>query len=161
MAKKHHPHHKSSKSTRKSGKIAKRQQKPRQKQKKRLPAILTPSLFERKFLSFEKEMSARFAEMEKKLAHFSGGMKMHDSPNATKVSFDGLAGFKKSEICLEVTDHTITVSAKNRNSAYYKSVSLPYLVVPERAKPDLKEGVLSVTLPKYKEKLAKVKRLRV
>lgn len=86
---------------------------------------------------------------------------MQDTPNATKVSFDGLGVFKKNEICIDVSDHTLTVSAKNANSAFYKSISLPFLIVPDKAKPELKDGTLSITLPKYKEKIVRAKRVKV
>jgi HSP20 family molecular chaperone IbpA len=129
--------------------------------KKRLP-VAAPSFsqFEKKFALVEKAMDARFAALEKRVSHISGGVKMHDTPHATKIIFE-LPGFSKKDISAQVTDHSVTVSAETKNSAYYKAVSLPFVVIPEKSKAKFKGGELTIVLPKFKAKMPKGKKLKV
>lgn len=136
-----------------------RHRKAHRKAKRKSPPAKIPSLlkmesslessFAKRFLALERAMGARLLAVEKSLLHATGGLRMHDSPAATKLSF-ALPGFSKKDVSIEITDHTATVSAQAKGSSYFKSVSLPFVILPAKAKASFKGGELSLVLPKLK-----------
>ncbi len=136
--------------------MAKKPSKPKTKKAKKQAV----SGFERGLVSLEKKLVSRLTDLEMQFLRFSGGIHLKDSPSSTKVVFNGLSSFKRGEISILVTDHTITVSAGNKSESYYRALSLPFIVVPEKAKPELKDGRLSITIPKHKEKVSSGRRLK-
>lgn len=75
-----------------------------------------------------------------------------------------LPGIKKDEIDLNITDNSVEISAKHKESqeekkknflkkersevSYYRTLPLPEKVLSNRAKAKLTDGVLNVTIPK-------------
>ena len=67
-----------------------------------------------------------------------------------KVIID-MPGVEKEDIKVEATEKTITVSAERGERKYYRKIDLPKEVIPETARAQYKNGVLTITLEK-KEK---------
>jgi len=61
-----------------------------------------------------------------------------------------LPGVERSEINLEGTENTLTISVSNPDRKYYKELELPAEVDPNSSKATYKNGVLEVVLSKRK-----------
>jgi len=88
-----------------------------------------------------------------------------------------LPGINKEDLNIEVSENGIEISAESkeekkeerkgyirrerRYASFYRSIPLPEDVVPDKASAELKEGVLSVTLPKASLPEKKAKKLPV
>jgi len=75
-----------------------------------------------------------------------------------------IPGVNKEDLNIEVSENSIEISAESkeekreekkgyirrerRYASFYRSIPLPEEIVPDKANADLKEGVLTVTLPK-------------
>jgi len=70
-----------------------------------------------------------------------------EEEDVIKVIID-MPGVEKEDIKVEATERTITVSAERGERKYYKKVSLPKAVVPETARAQYKNGVLTITVKK-------------
>lgn len=86
-----------------------------------------------------------------------------------------LPGVSKEDLNIEVSDNSIEISAESkeekkeekkgyirrerRYASFYRSVPLPEDVLPDKASAELKEGVLTVTLPKASGSEKKVKKV--
>ena len=82
-----------------------------------------------------------------------------------------LPGFKKEDVSIEVHDGVLTINARRdeekeeqaeryhrrerRMTSMSRSVALPAAVQDEKAKAELKDGVLSLTLPKHEKVMPK------
>lgn len=88
------------------------------------------------------------------LLHGSTGLEFDEKEGVYTTSLD-LAGYKREEIKIEVVDGTVTITAENKKRG--KSVRSFYLsdVDPEKIQAKLEDGCLSISLPKYPEKLPK------
>jgi len=63
-----------------------------------------------------------------------------------------LPGVEKSDIKLNATEKSLTISVDTEKRKYYKELELPVEVDPESAKASYKNGVLEVTLNRIKPK---------
>jgi HSP20 family protein len=63
-----------------------------------------------------------------------------------------LPGVDKSDIKLNATEKSLTISVDTEKRKYYKELELPVEVNPESAKASYKNGVLEVTLDRIKPK---------
>jgi HSP20 family molecular chaperone IbpA len=63
-----------------------------------------------------------------------------------------IAGFNKETLKINVKDQKITLSGKEKNRRYYKSLNLPKLVVPNAVHTKYKNGVLEIKLQKRNNK---------
>lgn len=63
-----------------------------------------------------------------------------------------LPGVDKSDIKLNATEKSLTISVDTEKRKYYKELELPVEVDPESAKASYKNGVLEVTLERIKPK---------
>jgi HSP20 family protein len=62
-----------------------------------------------------------------------------------------LPGVDKNDIKLTGTEGSLTISVENAQRKYFKEVTLPVKVRVKEARTSYKNGVLEVTLPKFKE----------
>ncbi len=122
------------------------------------------SLLNARFGRLEAAIEKRFSEvsraMEAKMAPLERRLKLHDGPHATKAVVS-LPEFQKKDVQIHLTDHSLTVSAQGKGASFYQSMSLPFLIVPEKAKADFKGGKLTVVLPKYKERVEGGRKLKL
>ncbi len=72
-----------------------------------------------------------------------------------------LPGVEKTDIKLNVTEDTLTISVENPNRKYFKEVDLPVKVDPLKAKSSYKNGILEVSLPKRERGESKGESVRV
>jgi HSP20 family protein len=88
-----------------------------------------------------------------------------------------MPGVSKDDLNIEVSENTIEISAESkeekeeenkgyirrerRYASFYRSVPLPEDILPDKANAELKEGVLTVTLPKASVPEKKAKKLPV
>jgi len=89
-----------------------------------------------------------------------------------------LPGVDKKDIQLQITENTLEVKAEKKQEmkvekkdylraersykGFYRSMSLPSRIIPERAKASYKEGILEVVMPKAeKKKIEKAKKVEV
>jgi len=88
-----------------------------------------------------------------------------------------LPGIDKQDLNVEVTENGIEISAEKkteekeekkgyirrerRYASFYRSVPLPDNILPDKAEADLKDGVLTVRLPKAQPEERKIKKLPV
>ena len=88
-----------------------------------------------------------------------------------------LPGVTKDDLNIEVSDNSIEISAESkeekkvekkgyirrerRYASFYRSIPLPEAILPDKANADLKEGVLTVTLPKAAAPEKKIKKVPV
>ena len=82
-----------------------------------------------------------------------------EEDDVIKVIID-MPGVEKEDINVEATERTITVSAEREERRYFKRVTLPKPVLPETARAQYKNGVLTITVKKAeaeREKGFKVK----
>ena len=86
-----------------------------------------------------------------------------------------LPGVSKEDLSIEVSDNSIEISSESkeekkeekkgyirrerRYASFYRSIPLPEDVLPDKASAELKEGVLTVTLPKASAPEKKVKKV--
>jgi len=96
---------------------------------------------------------------------------IRETDNNLIITVD-LPGVEKKDIQLKVTENTIEIKAERSHKeeqkkkgyyklersygGFYRALTLPCKIKPEKAKAELKNGVLKITLPK-KEKLVKIK----
>ena len=59
-----------------------------------------------------------------------------------------ITGFNRDTLKIHVKDQKITLSAKNKDRRYYKSLNLPKLVIPDIMYTKYKNGVLEIKLKK-------------
>jgi HSP20 family molecular chaperone IbpA len=59
-----------------------------------------------------------------------------------------IAGFNKETLKINVKDQKLTLSAKDKNRRYYKSLNLPKVVIPNIIHTNYKNGVLEIKLKK-------------
>ena len=62
-----------------------------------------------------------------------------------------IAGFNKETFKIDVKDQKLTLSAKENNRRYYKSLNLPKEVVPNAMLTKYNNGVLQIKLKKAKK----------
>lgn len=72
-----------------------------------------------------------------------------EEEDVIKVIID-MPGVEKEDIKVEATERTVTVSAERGERKYHKKVSLPKPVIPETARAQYKNGVLTISLKKAK-----------
>lgn len=61
-----------------------------------------------------------------------------------------IAGFNKETLKINVKDQKLTLSAKENNRRYYKSLNLPKLVIPSAISTKFNNGVLQIKIKKAK-----------
>jgi HSP20 family molecular chaperone IbpA len=59
-----------------------------------------------------------------------------------------VAGFNKETLKIDVKDQKLTLSAKQKDRRYYKSLNLPKVVIPNIMRTTYKNGVLEIKLKK-------------
>jgi HSP20 family molecular chaperone IbpA len=59
-----------------------------------------------------------------------------------------IAGFNKETLKIDVKDQKLTLSAKQKDRRYYKSLNLPKVVIPNIMQTTYKNGVLEIKLRK-------------
>jgi HSP20 family molecular chaperone IbpA len=59
-----------------------------------------------------------------------------------------IAGFNKETLKIDVKDQKLTLSAKQKDRRYYKSLNLPKVVIPNIMHTTYKNGVLEIKLKK-------------
>jgi HSP20 family molecular chaperone IbpA len=111
------------------------------------------SSLDKRFDRLEASLENRFRSLEHELAPFQHKLKLHDGPHSIKAVVS-LPEFQKKDVSIHLTDHSLTVSAQGKGASFYRSMTLPFLIVPEKARADFKGGKLTVVLPKYKERVA-------
>ncbi|MGB9708132.1 MAG: Hsp20/alpha crystallin family protein [Candidatus Pacearchaeota archaeon] len=100
---------------------------------------------------------------------------MEETENELKLTVE-LPGISKEDIDVDVTADTITVKAKKREAmeekrkgfyraersykGFYRSMTLPCKVVPEKVEAGYKDGILTIVLPKAEKKVA-TKKIKV
>ncbi|MEM2933079.1 MAG: Hsp20/alpha crystallin family protein [Candidatus Pacearchaeota archaeon] len=100
---------------------------------------------------------------------------MEETENELKLSVE-LPGISKEDIDIDVTPDTITIKAKKKEAieekkkgfyraersykGFYRSMTLPCRVIPEKAEASYKDGILTITLPKAEKKIA-TKKIKV
>ena len=62
-----------------------------------------------------------------------------------------LPGVEKSDIKLQGTEDTLTISVDTSERKYFKEIETPAKIEPKKAKTSYKNGVLEVTLPKIED----------
>ncbi|MFQ5710713.1 MAG: archaeal heat shock protein Hsp20 [Candidatus Geothermarchaeales archaeon] len=72
-----------------------------------------------------------------------------------------LPGVEKSDINLNVSEDSLTISVDTETRKYHKEVGLPEKVDPDSAKANYKNGVLEVTLNKREERKPPGKRITI
>jgi HSP20 family protein len=72
-----------------------------------------------------------------------------------------LPGVEKTDIKLNATEDTLTISVENPNRRYFKEVELPVKVDPLKSKSSYKNGILEVSLPKRERGESKGENVRV
>jgi HSP20 family protein len=72
-----------------------------------------------------------------------------------------LPGVEKTDIKLNATEDTLTISVENPYRKYFKEVELPVKVDPLKAKSSYKNGILEVSLPKRERGESKGENVRV
>ena len=106
----------------------------------------------------------------------SGGMVSGLAVDVSETEKDivvraSLPGFKREDVSIEVHDGVLTINARRdeekeeqaeryhrrerRMTSMSRSVALPAAVQDEKAKAELKDGVLSLTLPKHEKVMPK------
>jgi len=70
-----------------------------------------------------------------------------EEEDVIKVIID-MPGVEKEDIKVEATERTVTVSAERGERKYYKKVNLPKPIIPETARAQYKNGVLTITMKK-------------
>jgi len=101
---------------------------------------------------------------------------VYETENSVIAVFE-IPGVEKEDIELMVSEDRIEVSTKKKKEeeekkkgyyryeaeakAYYRMISLPAKVIPEKAEATYKNGVLRVEIPKKEKKLEKAKRIAV
>jgi HSP20 family protein len=99
-----------------------------------------------------------------------------ETEKALQVSVE-LPGIDQKEIDVSLTDGALTIKGEKKNArdenkngyhlsersygSFYRSVPLPQGVDSDKAEAEFKNGVLTVTLPKTQEALARVKKIDV
>src|SRR6056297_590143 len=95
---------------------------------------------------------------------FTPAIDVSDNDDNVEIRCD-LPGVKKDDIDISVSDNLLTIKGEKKDEkeeAYYRreswsgafqrTVSLPDSVDPDKAKAEMKEGILHLTLPKKEEK---------
>jgi HSP20 family protein len=118
---------------------------------------------------FGRDMSSR---ARASMAPFTGlpSVDIEDQGKDYRLTVD-LPGFKKEDVQVEVTDDSVTISAKRSHAedeqrknyvrheraaqTYYRKIQLPETVRSDEANAALKDGLLEVTLPKKAPKETK------
>jgi len=70
-----------------------------------------------------------------------------EEEDVIKVIID-MPGVEKEDIKVEATERSVTVSAERGERKYYKKVNLPKPIIPETARAQYKNGVLTITMKK-------------
>ncbi|MCX8193872.1 MAG: Hsp20/alpha crystallin family protein [Candidatus Pacearchaeota archaeon] len=100
---------------------------------------------------------------------------MEETENELKLMVE-LPGISKEDIDIDVTTDTITIKAKKKEAieekkkgfyraersykGFYRSMTLPCKVIPEKAEANYKDGILTIVLPKAEKKVA-TKKIKV
>jgi HSP20 family protein len=72
-----------------------------------------------------------------------------------------LPGVEKTDIKINATEDTLTISVEDPNRMYFKKVELPAKVDPLKAKSSYKNGILEVSLPKRERGESKGENVRI
>ena len=120
-------------------------------------------------------------ERGKDLVKLGQGFRMpicqiHQTPSSVVATFE-MPGVEKNDIELNVSDNSIEVKVEKKEEKklkkkdkysyiseqrqYYRKVSLPVEVKPEKATAEYKNGILKVEVPKKKVSEAKTKKVAV
>ena len=111
----------------------------------------------------------KFPEIREPLAD------IEETKDEVKVNVE-LPGIAKEDIKIDVTPETITIKAEKKKvkeekkkglfkaertyKGFYKELTLPCKVIPEKAEATYRDGILTITIPKAKEARIK-KRVKV
>jgi len=92
--------------------------------------------------------------------HFTSDYVEEDS-KVYKLSMD-LPGISKEDLAVEFNQGVLTVKGENKtkNRKYSKTFKIPNTVDSESIEADLKDGILTLTLPKSVEKQTKLIRIK-
>ncbi|MCS7134768.1 MAG: Hsp20/alpha crystallin family protein [Candidatus Pacearchaeota archaeon] len=94
---------------------------------------------------------------------------MEETEDTLKLEIE-LPGISKEDIDIDVTHDSITIKAKKKEAkeekkkgfyrversykGFYRSMTLPCKVIPEKAEATYKDGILTIILPKAEKKIA-------
>ena len=133
---------------------------------------------DREFRKLQDRINKAFEDISKPIATMTAGfreplMDIVDKGNNLEIKID-LPGMTKEDINIDMAKDTLTIKAEKKSKiekkgknfykaersykGFYRSVSLPAAVIPEKAKATYKDGLLTIIVPKAERKhIRKVK----
>ena len=134
---------------------------------------------DKEFRKLQDRINRAFEEISKPITTMTAGfreplMDIIDKENKLEIRID-LPGMAKEDINIDMTRDMLTIKAKKKSKTevkgknfykaersykgFYRSLSLPAMVIPEKAKATYKDGLLTITVPKAEKK--NVKKVKV
>jgi HSP20 family protein len=127
---------------------------------------------------FEERLLPSLSGLKKEVQLFRQPLSDLKETDKELIAYIEIPGVDKKDIQLKVTENSLEVKAEKKAEAkvekegylkaersykgFYRSISLPTKIIPEKTKASYKDGVLEIVMPKAEEKkLEKAKKIEV